>query len=364
MDIKKENLKLLLLYVAIGLIAAGTTAWFLYQNRIEYWKAEASRALRVALMKEIQKRSEIKMYFYSDGNVSLPNDSVDIIKNPIRVTMESEEGKKDFVIPYEKHIHNIERSSDVRLLHSYILGTHPLKADSLDLTWRSLMDEMGFSGKTAVRISKVDWFEHETKVYSDNPLYIAKSDSLTSYHLGYRCEIGVVGYLHYSWWMFFNLKDIILLFSLVFCCILLFFIQEYIIKFCTRFFVKEVTVIVEKEVPIIIAEKNQLLTYRLEDDLHFETDSGKLRKKDTYVKLSPILSKLFNGFLEAKNYKLSVNEIMDLLWPDGSGTSERVHTTIKRLRDSLSSISDWRIEKGNSGYYLKSPHSIEEIMNN
>lgn len=362
MDMKKNDLKLLLIYVAIGVIAAGVTAWFLYQNRMEYWRAQASSAFRVALMGEMQKRGGTDVYFHLEGKVSLPDDSIDIKKEPIKVQMESKYGKKYFVIPYEKHAHNIERSSDIRTIHSYILAIHPLKVDSLNSAWEDLLDEIGFSGKTIIRISVTDWFENETCTYSNDSLYISKSDSLISYYLGCRCEIAVVGYIYYSWRMAFTIKDIILLCVVILGCILLFFVQVYMVKLYNRFFVKEVTVVVEKEVPIVVVENNQLCTYRLEDDLYFETDSGKLRRTDACVKLSPILAKLLQGFLEAENYRLSVNEIMDLLWTDGSGTSERVHTTIKRLRGSLSSISDWRIEKGNFGYYLKSPHSIEEIL--
>ena len=52
---------------------------------------------------------------------------------------------------------------------------------------------------------------------------------------------------------------------------------------------------------------------------------------------------------------------MMLLWPDGTGTSERVHTTIRRLRKYLSEI-DWVVENGNSAYQLKNRHSIEEKL--
>lgn len=86
-----------------------------------------------------------------------------------------------------------------------------------------------------------------------------------------------------------------------------------------------------------------------------------LRRADACVKLTSLLAKLLQGFLKAENYRLSVNEIMELLWPDGTGTLDRVHTTIRRLRQNLSEISDWQIENGNYGYQLKSPHFIEEI---
>lgn len=39
--------------------------------------------------------------------------------------METEYGKKNFVIPYEKHTHNIIRSSDQRMLYTYLLYKDP-----------------------------------------------------------------------------------------------------------------------------------------------------------------------------------------------------------------------------------------------
>ena len=357
----KEDFELLLIYTVIGIVAAGITGWFLYQDRMEFWKAQACSTFRIALEKELQERSGIEMYLYMNGNVSLPKNSIVLEKEPITVSMESKHGKKDFVIPYEKHIHNIERSSDIRGMHSYLLHVQPLKADSLNRLWENLLAEMEFPGRTIVRTSVTDWWERETYAYSGDTLYVAKLDSLISYYMGYRCEIGVTGYMYYPWWVSFTLKDKVLLCVLVLACFLLFFIQEYVVRLFHRFFVKEVSTVIEKKVPVFVVEKSQSHIYRLEDNLYFDTDSGKLIKANACVKLSPLLAKLLQGFLEAENYRLSVNEILDLLWPNDVATSERVHTAIRRLRKSLSEISDWRIENGNSGYQLKSPHSIEEI---
>lgn len=78
-----------------------------------------------------------------------------------------------------------------------------------------------------------------------------------------------------------------------------------------HFFIKEVAVIVEKEIPVTVVEKSQTNIYRLENDLYFDFNSGKLYKFDKYVKLTPLLAKLLQGFIEAESYRLSVNEIMD-----------------------------------------------------
>ncbi|MCD8094253.1 MAG: hypothetical protein LUF01_16145 [Bacteroides sp.] len=120
-----ENIQMLLIYVAIGIISACITGYFLYQYKAGLWKAQACSALRTALKQELQKRDSKDIYFATSGNASLPSDSIDIKKEPIKVTIESEYGKKDFIIPYEKHTHNIERPSNIRALHSCILEIPP-----------------------------------------------------------------------------------------------------------------------------------------------------------------------------------------------------------------------------------------------
>lgn len=360
---------MLLIYVAIGIIAAVITGWFVYQNRMEYWETQARSAFRVALGKELQKRNEVDVYFSSSGNIRLPDDSIDIKKELIKVEMESEYGKKDFFVPYEKYFHNVEQSSNLRGMHSYILHMFPLQADSLNRIWYRLLEEMNYSGKTVVRISVADWDERETYTFSDDSLYMLKPDSLMSCYLGYRCEIGVTGYLYYSWLNIFTAKDKILLCALVLCCFLLFFLQEYIAKVYRRFFVKEVTVektvpiFVEKEIPMIAVDRSEAHVYRLEDDLFFDADSGVLYRVDNRVKLTATLARLLQAFLDAEDYRLSVNGIMELLWPDGSVTPGNVHTVITRLRKALSEVSDWGIENKKFCYQLKSPISLKKSLN-
>lgn len=51
-DEKRGRRQMLLIYVAIGIIAAVITGWFVYQNRMEYWETQARSAFRVALGKD------------------------------------------------------------------------------------------------------------------------------------------------------------------------------------------------------------------------------------------------------------------------------------------------------------------------
>lgn len=340
--------------MVIGIIAACITGYFLYENKKEYWEVQARDTFNEALTEEMQKRSGMEVYYSIGGDIHLVIvDSIHKKKKPIIVSMETEYGKKDFVIPYEKHIHNVVRSSDQRGLYTYLLYKDPLRADSLNMIWSDLLEKVKFPGKTMVRVSVTDWWEHETNAYSNDLSYLSKSDSLVSCYLGYRCEVGVTGFTYFPWWKVLTLKDKILLGALVVACLLLFFVQEFMIRIYHRLFTKEI--------PVIAMDKSQSHIYQLEDDCFFDADSMNLKNSVVNVKLTPLPATLLQGFLDAQDNKLSINEIMMLLWPDGTGTSERVHTTIRRLRKYLSEI-DWIVENGNSAYQLKNRHSIEEKL--
>jgi len=327
---------------------------------MEFWKMQARSAFRVALEEELQKRKR-EVPFNHDGNFDLSiMNANDQKKEPITISMISKYGEKDFIIPYEKHIHNIERPSDWRMIRSVVLEERPLIADSLNLVWKKLLERIEYPGKTVVRISVVDWWEHEACTYSEDSLYLSKSDSLTACYLGYRCEVGVTGYLYVPWWAILSWKDILLLGALIAGCILLFFVQDYMNRICRHLFVKEVFVVVEKEVPVIVGHESQPHIYRLEDGLRFDADSNMLKKGDVCVKLAPLSAKLLRGFLDAEDCRLSNDEILHLLWSNGSGTSDKLHTNVKRLRGYLSRISNYTIENENFSYQLKKPHFIEE----
>lgn len=331
--------------MVIGIIAACITGYFLYENKKEYWEVQARDTFYEALTEEMQKRNGIETYFSTSGNVRLSVTDINgRHKEPIIVSMETEYGKKDFVIPYEKHIHNVVQSLDQRALYSYVLYKDSLKADSVNMIWSDLLEKVKFPGKTIVRVSVTDWWEHETNAYSNDLSYLSKSDSLVSCYLGYRCEVGVTGFTYSAWWKVLTLKDKILLGALVVASLLLFFVQEFMIRIYRRLFIKEI--------PVIAMDKSQSHIYQLEDDCFFDADSMNLKNSAVNVKLTPLPATLLQGLLDAQDNKLSINEIMMLLWPDGTGTSERVHTTIRRLRKYLSEI-DWIVENGNSAYQLK-----------
>lgn len=351
---------MLLIYIIIGMLSSGVTGYFIYRDKVNFWKAEAFDAFTRALVEELQSREGMEIYFASSGTIGFPVDSIERKKEPIKVSMRSEYGKKDFLIPYEKYSRNIESHSDMRGLHSSVLKVYPLVPDSLNIRWINLLEKIGFTGKTAVGISVTDWWEHETSTYSSDSIYVKKADHSRTYTLGYRSEVEVTGYIYYSWWMALTLIDKVLLGAIVFGCVLLFLIQEYIVRLYRYFFIKEVPVVIEKEIPVVEVGKVQAHIYKLEEDLFYDADSGILKRGEYLVRLTAKPAKLLQELLDAEEHRLSMEEIIQSLWPDNVGTAERVHSTVRRLRKNLSEISGWVIENRNCGYQLKSPHSIEE----
>lgn len=379
---KEEDRIWLWVYALIGVVAAAVTGWCLCQNRQEFWQIQARSAFRVALQKEMQKWKKIDVYYYEEeGFRRLPDDSIYLKKEPMKVPLENEHGPKTFEVPYAKYSLNIASDSEkVRMMHSYLLHESPLNVDSLNLFWKEQLDKVGFSGRTVVRMVVSDWWERDSYSHSADSLYVSKSDSLSTYYIGCRCEVGMTGYLYIPWQVILSWKDRALLVAVVVGCILLFFVREYVSRVCRRLFmkkkpavqtviiekevpkVKEVTVFVEKIVPVIAGPECTPSIYQLEKGVYFDADSQRLEKGGGFVKLTLLPAKLLQGLLDAEGHRLSNDEIFPLLWPDGTGTVDRLHQHIKRLRNFLSQISACTIENENSAYRLKIPFSSEKIL--
>lgn len=336
----KENRKLLLMYAMIGVLGACVTGYFLYQNKVKYWKQQAYDAFPIALKQELKKRNSRNVYFATSGSINLPED---VTESKV-VTMESRYGKREYVMPYLKHLHNIETNIQQRGLHSVILEEHPLNADELNNVWDSLLVKIRFRGRTGTRVSVTDLSERETCTYSDKRY--AKADSLISRYIGYRSEVGATGYIHCSLWEVFSAKDVILLCALFLGCLSLFFIDKYIVLLYRRFFVKMM--------PVISSKEDEAHIYQLDENLFFDPCSKRLWSAKAEEILTSQPAMLLQGFLEAKGWKLTNEEIMHLLWPGEVGLLDRrVYSAIKRLRASLRAVSNWTIENGNLAYQLK-----------
>lgn len=359
---KKRNWIGLLICLLMAVVAVGGGIR-LHRDRME----QVRSAFGEALQDELQKWGAMDVYSCSSGHAGykkLPNDSIDIKKEPVKVTLKSDYGQKDYWIPYEKYSRNIERTHEVSLMHTCLLHQAPLNADSLNLFWKGRLAKSGLPGTTVVRIATMDWEEHESYAYSADTLYLSKADSLATSYIGCRSEVGVTGYFYAPWWSLLSWKYWGGLVVVAAACLLLF--RIYVRWACRRSFVKEKSaaaekpVIQEKIIPVIVGRESGSHIYQLEKGVYFEADFRLLKKGDAVVKLGASAARLLQGFLDAENHKLSNDEILQLLWPNGNGTQDKLYQSIKRLRDSLSEISICTIDGGQFFYQLKIPHSIEE----
>ena len=332
---------------------------YLYRQRVAQYDVCAREAFTKALEGELQKR-DMKIYSVYTGFKH-----TDKVKCPEKVSVTSAQyGKRYYLMSPYKHEHNIETNPRVRSTHSTILEKHPFCADTLHCVWDSLLHEKQVMAKTLVRVGVTDLLEKESNTYSGNTAQFAPSDSLISYYIGYRCEVEATGFVSYTLLYIYTCYDWLILLGIVLGSILLFLL----IRYRSRFLVKKHPALVEEgyfaglesPVPVITVLKEKAHIYQLESELLFDADSGCLKRGTSQEWLTPQTTVLLQAFLETPDYKLSTQEIQLLLWPDGSGTNDRMYTAIKRLRSSLSKISQWSVDSGNYAYWLKKPDFIEE----
>lgn len=118
--------------------------------------------------------------------------------------------------------------------------------------------------------------------------------------------------------------------------------------------------IIAKNAVVVVTAKQPHI-YQLEENIHFDAERMELIKEEQIVKFTSQMTILLEMFLKAEDHKLSVSEISESLWPDGTGTKERIHTLIRRLRKSIGELTDFQIKFRNDFYYLIFPISSRKM---
>lgn len=351
---------LLIMYILIALCLL-IDICYEFQIRKQNWNSQMRTTFVSALEKTLEARGRESLYIVSETSREglINKDSVIIVKLNIG------EGNKVFIIPSYKHNNNIAETSTQRIFDSVTLEDHPLNADSLNRLWNTLFIDRGFSDKTDIRISVSDLSEYESIVYARGDQHYPKTDSLFSYYIGYRCEAEVTAFASFSYWNTFTLGDWMKAFTLcmmVGLCIWQFYICQMQSSDNSQMLED---IVIENEKPVISLKEEIADTYELGNGLYFDASERLLKLGNQVTKLQPKISLLLVGFMKADQYRMPISEICTLLWPDGSGTAERVHTVVNRLRSSLSAFKlGISIISGNSEYQLKIPHFIDETDDN
>lgn len=352
MTMKTKLIVGLLLAVAIsGVILVS----YRYKNHLEYWNKVACTTFEEALWEDLASRGELKVKHY--GRNSLVSVKSEV---PEGAFVTTKSGRKEYKMDSCKHINNLTSDSRMRKLHSIVLEKHPIQPDTLNAIWKHCLAKNHIVASTGVRVSVTDLDNH-TKLEFSKP-FAAKflKDSLLYRYVGYRSEIKVMGFVKYAWLSNMSIKDyflfsIPLLIAAILSIIGIIFMDK--IKKC---FIKQVPVIIKEEMPVIAKDKTEAHIYKLAEGIFFDADASLLKKGDTSVHLSPQAKTLLKVFVEAEERRLTTTEIMSALWPNGSGTLDKVHQSVARLREQIAGLPEIVIINDDGAYLFKMSHSIEE----
>ena len=360
----KSKITIILVGVVIAIVATAILVYVWRKNSVEQWDEVACDTFKEALNEDLNSRSDLTVESYGrKGLISVATTT------PKSVFITNEHGRREYKIDSCRHVNNVTPDAQMRGACSIVLEESPLVPDTINAIWKRHLDEQNIVALTEIRISVTDLEEHTTSQSSEENEYMTLTDSLISCYAGYRCEVEVTGFIRYSWIGNIYIKDFF-----VFSIPLLVMIILLTIGYCfwdkiEKYLIKEVPVIVEKEVPVIIEKEIQVIAtgkglahiYRLADGTLFDFDEALLKDGEHSTHLSIQEKTLLKAFVGVENNRLTSNEIIAVLWPDGNGRSGNVHQSVSRLRSKLDKGTKMTLCNDDCAYQLKKAHSIEKI---
>ncbi len=334
---KHINIILLSVIICIGGI------FFFIVNRITYEskkleiKEKAREAFIKALDQELKSRNIDGSSLYSFS--IKPTLTANI---PDSVCIQDSLGKYWYKLDPKKHCMNITNDVNLRFMHSIAFQRNPVIPDSLNNIWKKYLLKSGISIKSALYISiigKDGEIHSKTTSHSEwhnlyNPVF--------SIYLGYACEIEFIGYLHYSIWKMMYVETLLYLLLYGVCVFIIYKISiSVIVKLKSMRQIELVQGISDTPVR----------SYKLNDNVFFYAEQRMIEINGIRKKMPLQACLLLELFLNSKDHIVTDAEIMNTLWPDGSGNLKRVHKAIARLRTYLMTDSPIRIERENLDTY-------------
>jgi len=354
---KVHDKKLLVWGTIVCLLISGGITYALYQNGAKYWREQASATFRQALELELQKRDTVLVFHkesmgYSTFSLDEPS--------PESITVIDDLGEREYMISKKKFDHSLVKEGLKRSILSILLEDYPLIPDTLNKMWDSLLVSTDIPVKTRTRVSVTDFQERTSVAHSENISGLLSADSLLSYYLGERCEVEATGFISYGWYEAFSGWGYLAICLPWIIFAFLFFSREKIMFILEKWFIKHKIITVKTIVPVIAVKAEESHIYQLEEGVFFDTEEKVLKDARLTKKLAPQVAYLLKLFLESEGYRLSTGKIDEALWPDGSGTQDRIYTVIRRLRKSLDGITHLVVDYENDVYQLKSS-AVDEI---
>lgn len=315
------------------LAAMGTALFYVGISRYEYGitdlNLQATDAFREALTIELTARNlkidSLRMRNQIGASI--------LGQEFITVTVDKGIGNEEYKIPTEKHQRNIVENAEMRILHSIALEEKPINPETLNAIWQQALRKSYLAGKTALCISITGEDKQSVSLKTTDYAEFDSTKPLFISNLGYLCEVEIVGCIAYSLWFVFYRYILLYTLLLSILCAVVYFSVVYVLKLLHRS-----PVIKEVIVPqlVIGLPKGESRIYQLTERLVFDAEQGLLiLDKQVSQKLILQVCTLLEMLLNAEEYKLSDEVIMERLWIDSLGTCDKLRKVVSRLRLAL-----------------------------
>lgn len=328
-----KKIILLLLLTCIGGFLFFFACKQTYESKITELKAKSLNALAEALNSELFSRD-------LHGNISLNFTYKSMYPDSLEtVYWEDAFGRHEYVIDSEKKMLNIEKDPNVRVMHSIAFFKEPLQPDSLNAKWLEQLKLSNINFETAIQISvfnedgdiksqkltlQSEWYD------SSNPIFYR--------YIGYASEVKVDCFLHFSMWEMIYKEMLIFLLLYIIGVLGLYKFFVFIECKLNSLRSKEVLEVhIYEEVQKISA--TPIRSYKLGDGIIFSADRNVIIINGIEKKIQAQSSLLLELFFKSnQDYIIKDGEIIENLWPDGSGNDARMHKAVYRLRTLINKI--------------------------
>lgn len=341
------NLKRNLIFLfVIGIPTIWVSIYFYQRNASDIY-IDAKAAFESVLKEELQKKNE-ELDIYRISSTATGSDTI-----KLKVFAKDESGTKEYEYSADKNRMNISRDFGERGLHSFLFEKNLISSDTLSIHWSEYLRKTGISAKTGICIRILDENKksHVISGNDDNWETVIPSKAMFTCLAGVWCEVEVKGYVLPNWWTVFDYNCIPFV-VIVICFFTILFSYYFISKILNRppkirvhekIVTREMPKEVVKEVEVIKEVKtfSEMPThiYLVRPGLKFDFQKQVLLKDNSEnISLYPQACLLLQSFLNAPDFTLTDDEILNLLWPDNSGGANRLGVAIRRLRDSLDKV--------------------------
>lgn len=391
----------LFLWIFGILMQAFLISMHFYQRNMEAMYAETEYLLKEVLNEELhRKQQELNLFYISKV-------TIDTIPLTIRVT--TSKGVKTFTVDAKKSKKNISQSMAERSWHSVACMKSSLSTDTLHLLWNNKLKERKILAKTDVHLS-INHLDNSISYFKcKNCNNFCSGTHKITFYVGNRCEVEIIAFWSYPWravYRYHSTSFEIIVGVTVVLIIILFSWHLYISKIRNdrkhlandRDRERKVRMQLEKDQKRLEAKQKEYekrikdfsakgeeyeekrknmegilkgyeiqiqklkelkesgkepLLYRLSPKVTFDSYAKVLICGDQTIPLTSQACQLLDTFLNAPEYILTYEELLECLWKDGTGDMTRLRVAISRLRVALSVDPEISIfQKGINKYQL------------